>query len=743
MPTKTEGNLAALLDAVKTVEPALSTQSITAAIRSATDHAMLGKLVRSIAPNPRVLLDAAAAAMPAHSRLIDELLKRGAQHVVRPTCVLCGEAVLLEYKFEHRRICRECYTKNLKAECCICKRMKQICSRIDGKPRCAACHARDPQNHEICSICNALAYPRVRPNGRPVCQLCYEPPKHRCTECSKPAPAQTTQPRVLCKECYQVIVLGKPVRVLPRANHRPMRQRICATCGEKRLCTNFLGDQPQCTDCAGRPKSECVSCRRERPVQAIWEIGPVCNTCYDGKRGMCNRCDHDGLVIKFGDETICHSCAGKPSQSVCAGCGQREGLYERDRCARCVLDRNLTELLRDGSNEFATELLPVKNLLLEHPSSESVLGWLRKSAKATHVLGALARRELELSHAAFDALGAAPSISFLRSLLMSCGVLPERSHNFSLLLPWLGRFFSRCPEGHRSVLSAFAQWHVFRRLRDKARFGDISESSNRWARARLRCAAAFMKYVDSKGHTLKTCRQALLDEWLAHGPTSAYLVRDFVFWSYRRNLMQQLVVPLRKVKNPVESIDVDARWSTIRRLTHDDTIPADLRVAGALNLLFGQHVSRVVRLTDAHVVSVDDEICVVLGREPTPLPDPFGRLILELAESRRRQKPARLPSGHVLLFPGKNYGKPTTTDVLTDRFKTIGITARAGRNAALMEVAATLPAPVLRDLLGIHINVAVLWNRAAGHSYANYVGRLKRQRDSERKRRKRRRSNLL
>lgn len=235
----------------------------------------------------------------------------------------------------------------------------------------------------------------------------------------------------------------------------------------------------------------------------------------------------------------------------------------------------------------------------------------------------------------------------------------------------------------------------------------------------------------------------MLDEWLAGGSTSAYLVRDFVFWAHRRNLMQQLVVPLRNVKTPVEPIDTEARWASIRRLIRDGTVPGDLRVAGALNLLFGQHVSRIVRLTDTHVINIGGETCVVLGREPAPLPEPFGRLILELVELRRRQKRAQLPSAHVLLFPGKNYGKPTTTDVLTDRFKTIGITARAGRSAALMEVAATLPAPVLRDLLGVHMNVAVLWNRAAGHSYANYVGRLKRQRDSERTRWKRRRLTLV
>ncbi len=106
---------------------------------------------------------------------------------------------------------------------------------------------------------------------------------------------------------------------------------------------------------------------------------------------------------------------------------------------------------------------------------------------------------------------------------------------------------------------------------------------------------------------------------------------------------------------------------------------------------------------------------------------PLDVQVAFLRESGSTPKRPRLASGEFLLFPGKNYGKPTTTDVLSHRLQNIGISVRAGRNAALMEIAAKLPAPVLRDLLGIHINVAVIWNRAAGHSYANYVGGLKRQ----------------
>lgn len=734
MPTKTELNLAILCGIIKDLEPTLSEKRITNAIFSATDPAMLGKLARSIKSNPSVLLDRGAPAMPAHSRLVEELLTRGARNVVRPECALCNEAVLLEYAYGFRRICRACYTANLKDECSRCKRVKNIRSRIEGQPLCPACHVRDPRNHEICSVCKTLSFPQVRPNGRPVCQLCYEPPNHRCTECGEMAAAHTKRPRVLCSECYGTVVLGKPPRKrLHRSHKRVLRQRVCATCGEKRLCTNFLSDEPQCTECAGRQTRPCSSCERDRPVQAIWSIGAVCNGCYDGKAGTCSRCGLEGLTIKFKQDLLCHTCAGKPTQSVCSNCGHLEGLYERGLCARCVLDNKLTSLLIDATGTISAPLLPVKQLLLEHPRSESVLGWLRKSPRAAQLLSAIARGEIELSHPSFDRLGEDRSITFLRSVMMSSGVLPERSRSFSLLLPWLERFLTRCPSSDRSILSAFAQWHVFRRLRDKAHHGDITEGSNRWARARLRAAAAFLKFLSTDGHSLETCNQSLLDRWLADGMTSAYLVRDFVLWAHRRNLMQQFTVPLRKVVNATEPIEQDVRWQIVRRLISDSRIAVDLRVAGALHLLFGQHVSRIVRLTDSHIVEIEGATCVVLGREPVPLPEPFASLITDLVCLRRAQKRARVASGAYLLYPGKNYGQPTTSDILTERLQSIGISARAGRNAALMELAARLPAAILRDLIGVHINVAVEWNRNAGHNYAEYVGRLKRQRDGQRK----------
>lgn len=648
-----------------------------------------------------------------------------------PECALCDEAVPLAYAYGARRVCRGCYTKNLKAECSRCGGHKSVCSRIDGEPICTACHVRDPRNHEICSICKTPAYPRARPSGRPVCQLCYEPPKHRCTECGEMAPAQTTRPRVLCGRCYTSVVLGKPPVRRLGASKRAMRRRVCSTCGQRRLCTNFIGDEPQCTDCAGRPARTCASCRRSRPAQAIWSIGPICNGCYDGKPGVCGRCTRKGLTIKFRQEALCHACAGKPTQSICQGCGHLEGLYERGHCAGCVLDERLTAILQDLTGEMSARLIRLKNLLLEHPSPEVVLRWIGGSKKAVQILKSLARDELELSHATLDELGEARSISFLRCLLMSSGVLPERSQRFFLLSPWLERFLRRCAPADRSVLSAFAQWHVFRRLRHKGQHGDISEGSNRWARARLRAAAAFLKHLTAKSHSMKTCNQHLLDEWLAAGSTSAYLVRDFVAWAYRRNLMPELTVPLRKVVSATNPIEHDTRWAIIRRLIDDATIAIELRVAGALTLLFAQHVSRIVRLTDAHVVNIGDDTCVVMGREPTPLPEPFSALIVQLVQLRRGQQRARMASGQRLLYPGKNYGQPTTTDALTKRLGAIGIVARACRNAALMEMAAELPAAILRDLLGIHINVAVEWNRTAGHSHASYVGRLKRQRDKQ------------
>src|SRR5450755_1216324 len=71
---------------------------------------------------------------------------------------------------------------------------------------------------------------------------------------------------------------------------------------------------------------------------------------------------------------------------------------------------------------------------------------------------------------------------------------------------------------------------------------------------------------------------------------------------------------------------------------------------------------------------------------------------------------------HPWLFPGGRAGKPISPEQLVTRLTRLGISARAGRAAALMDLAAQLPAVVLSKLLGINLTTATAWNQAAGNT---------------------------
>ncbi|MDH6120448.1 hypothetical protein [Kitasatospora sp. GAS204B] len=59
------------------------------------------------------------------------------------------------------------------------------------------------------------------------------------------------------------------------------------------------------------------------------------------------------------------------------------------------------------------------------------------------------------------------------------------------------------------------------------------------------------------------------------------------------------------------------------------------------------------------------------------------------------------------LFPGVVPGRPLSRKAFNDRLARQGIHTRAARTAALIALATELPAPVLADLLDIHIHTAL------------------------------------
>jgi hypothetical protein len=73
------------------------------------------------------------------------------------------------------------------------------------------------------------------------------------------------------------------------------------------------------------------------------------------------------------------------------------------------------------------------------------------------------------------------------------------------------------------------------------------------------------------------------------------------------------------------------------------------------------------------------------------------------------------------LFPGRVPGQPLDGHSLTNLLNRHGISARPARNGALAALAADLPAAILADLLGLHVNTAVRWVIYARRDWADYL----------------------
>jgi hypothetical protein len=65
---------------------------------------------------------------------------------------------------------------------------------------------------------------------------------------------------------------------------------------------------------------------------------------------------------------------------------------------------------------------------------------------------------------------------------------------------------------------------------------------------------------------------------------------------------------------------------------------------------------------------------------------------------------------------------------LGQRLATLGIDAQTGRRAALLQLAITVPAAVLSDLLGIATTTAADWAHAAGGDWSRYAAEIARAR---------------
>lgn len=473
---------------------------------------------------------------------------------------------------------------------------------------------------------------------------------------------------------------------------------------------------------------ECTCARcgvRTRHPLTTWPDGRVCRNCIRLAlltRGTCPGCGADRLLPGRRDGArVCRDCAGIRRDYHCARCGTEALPHTGRICGRCALIDRLAQLLDDGTGRIAPALEPVAELLANTVDAEATLHWLgRRSAPV--LLAELAAGQLELSHAALDARAHPRATSQVRGVLLAAGVLPAVDPVLLDYQRWLDRRLDLLAEhSHHRLLLQFGRWHQLSRMRTKASTRPLAYGALVYAQHQFTAAESFLTWLADNGRHPSTLTQTDLDTWLiAASAVKREKIRGLLTWAMTNRHLPVLHVPVPTAQ-PGPGITQQQRLDLLRRCANDHSIALSTRVIGCLLLLYAQPLTRirVLCLTDI-TQEPEGGVYIRLGEPPSPVPEPFAGLLLELAANRKNLTIAA-NTDTTLLFPGQRPAQPIHYIRLVRHLKAIGLPAGRTRVAALRQLVKDIPAPVVATALGFHhttthrqsVNAGAIWSRYA------------------------------
>lgn len=737
-------DLARVVSWVAALDPTLEPAGIVGAVDAAAPSEVGRRaLMRHLETDPGVLTAGSSATPNVVCRFISELAAAGATGVTAPGCARCGvpKRRLENLLADGTRVCNGCYRELHPVACVGCGGVKPHGRRDADGVLCGNCARRALGALETCGRCGQPGVVAARVEGDVVCTGCYRAPTRPCGNCGQVAPVVSRRSGMpLCPRCYR-----RPYRACGRCGRvGPIGRRAigddpelcdrcaqppvatCLRCGQERPCHFVSEGRPVCIRCSPQRPSRCAHCGRDRAATAQWPEGPVCGTCYGQalrRRGRCAGCGQERrLVSPPGRQAqLCCDCAGLPPGPTCGRCGIEDKIYQGDRCARCVLADRTAALLSGPDGTIPPPLLPVYESIVTTRSALGGINWLRRGASPA-LLADVAAGLVPLTHDGLDTLPRGMAVGYLREMLVANGVLARRDEPLAGLERWIDENIERVDDpGDRRLVAAYASWRVLRGTRRRAERAVDQPTSTRWATDRVNAAIAFLAWLAEHEQRLEDCRQADVDRWLIEGRRSHYDVRDFLRWAADRKAVSPLSVPPKRWATGSAMADND-RWQLTRRLLHDDSLDLVDRVTGSFVLLFAQQPGRIARMTLDDITPTPDGVAVRFGNDPVAIPQPLAGLVLQLASDRSRRGGIGAPATATpWLFPGHLPGRPISSNWLGQRLNRLGINARASRRAALLQLAAEVPAPVLADLLGIATRTAVSWVAAAGGNWARYA----------------------
>jgi hypothetical protein len=322
----------------------------------------------------------------------------------------------------------------------------------------------------------------------------------------------------------------------------------------------------------------------------------------------------------------------------------------------------------------------------------------------------------------------------LRSVLVATGALPPRDEYLVRLEHWItATIADHADPEQRALLHRYAVWHALHRLRRRNNGRHTTHGQIIGIQQQIRAAITLLDWLTARQLDLASAGQGDLDTWLtSKHATGRRETGNFVRWAKRQRLTS-LEYAATKWDGPSGVIDTEARWEQARRLLHEHSIKPEDRVAGLLVLLYAQWPAKISRLRVDHVHADEQQVRLQLGREPIVLPEPLATLVLRLVASRHGHASLGDQGTSPWLFPGGRPGQPISAEHLGERLRQFGLRPGQARSTALFGLATELPAALLARLLGIHISVAVAWQRASSGDWTSYAADYSRRQHGSKK----------
>jgi len=338
------------------------------------------------------------------------------------------------------------------------------------------------------------------------------------------------------------------------------------------------------------------------------------------------------------------------------------------------------------------------------------------------LLAELAAASEPISHDKLDTLPATAASHYARDLLTAAGVLRSRNEHLERLPAWADRLLAEAPTHHKQLVTPFVHWYLLRRARRADRRRPTRSGSAAFLRSRVRRSLELLAWLDERGQTLAMLTQPDLEQWLIEGASTRRHVDAFISWGRGLHVIGDVRVPPRPKAEPVRFIDESDRGEQLRRCLTDDDLPLDVRVAGALILLFGLLSSRVAHLSKSDITDDGQMARLNLDGHQLQLPPRLAALVRrQRDETESRWRLNQLTGRTPWLFPGRSPSRPVRREYFTMRLAQHGLTVHAGRNTARLALAGELPASVLADLTGTSIGNAVAWTAWAKRDWIDYV----------------------